>query len=137
MRIAGTSVERLNGKVATVEGFMGERVNVKLDDEANLVALKPAVLAVAEERGAKRGGGGGDGSKKVTVECNGVKLKLTLTAKQLEKPFSDAVLKPFLAAYSKKQVPPIEPALSADSVAQVTVDSEGQKQLSEIKMLHL
>ena len=50
VRIAGTSVERLNGKVATVEGFMGERCNVKLDDETNLVALKPAVLAVAEER---------------------------------------------------------------------------------------
>jgi len=53
-----------------------------------------------KKKGAK--GDGGGASKQVRVECNGVMLKLTLSEAQLKKSFADAVLTPFLKAYSKK-----------------------------------
>jgi hypothetical protein len=142
VRIGGlTSREELNGKLATVEGFTGERVNVVMDEggsQAAHVALKPAVLAIAEVQSPARSasaGDGDDGSMQVRVECDGVMLKLTLTAKQLKKPFKDGVLKPFLKAYSKKKG--IEPAVDVSRVSQVTVDSDGQRALKSLTDIHI
>ena len=61
----------------------------------------------------------------VRVECNGIMLKLTLSDKQMEKPFAEAILKPFLKAYSNKK----GEEKGVSDVAQVTVDSDGQTSL--------
>lgn len=52
------------------------------------------------------------------VTCGDVSLKLTLTAKQLAKPFDQAVLAPFLKAYSKK----VGTTCTVDQVTCVKVD---------------
>lgn len=44
------------------------------------------------------------------VSCDGVSLKLTLTPKMLKKPLDEAVLAPFLKAFSKKARPWLVPA---------------------------
>ena len=66
------------------------------------------------------------------VECNGVMLKLTLSQKLLRKPFKDAVLTPFLKAYSKKATPPIHPPIGIDKIYEVTIDSEEQRGLKKV-----
>jgi hypothetical protein len=43
-----------------------------------------------------------EGSRACKVSCGDVTLKITLTPKLLKKPFEEAVLAPFLKAYSKK-----------------------------------
>ena len=57
-----------------------------------------------------------------TVVCGDVKLKLTLTPKFMEKPLSDALLAPFLKAYSKKAA--LAAPATVDDVATVKVDGE-------------
>ena len=56
--------------------------------------------------------------RSTVVSCGDVSLKLTLTAKQLSKPFDQAVLAPFLKAYSKKT----GTTVSVDKVTCVKVD---------------
>ena len=123
----------LNGKLGTVEGFHGERCTVYVDAVREKMQLKPSCLAVADEKNpTKRDGDEGDGCK-VRVECNGVMLKLTLSEKQMEKPFAEAVLKPFLKAYSKKK----GEEKGVGDVAQVTVDSDGQTELKVLNDIHI
>lgn len=43
-----------------------------------------------------------EGSRACKMSCGDVTLKITLTPKLLKKPFEEAVLAPFLKAYSKK-----------------------------------
>ena len=117
VRVAGLDKRpELNGKVGSVEGFQGDRVNVYVDAIREKVALKPSVLAFADSA-ADASEGSADNSKQVRVECDGVALKLTLSAKQLTKPLAEAVLKPFLKAYAKKKG--IEPP-DVKNVSQVT-----------------
>lgn len=56
--------------------------------------------------------------RKIKVTCDDVTLQLTLSTKLLAKPFEEAVLKPFLKAYSKKAGEPAD----LDRVARVEVD---------------
>lgn len=56
--------------------------------------------------------------RSTVVSCGDVSLKLTLTAKQLSKPFDQAVLAPFLKAYSKKT----GATVSVDHITCVKVD---------------
>ena len=58
--------------------------------------------------------------RKIKVSCGEVTLQLTLTSKLLAKPFEDAVLKPFLKAYSKRT----GEAADVRRVARVEVDEE-------------
>ena len=44
--------------------------------------------------------------------CGGIELNVTLAAKQLAKPLTDALLTPFLGAYNKKR-PGEEPLTAA------------------------
>ena len=62
-------------------------------------------------------------------------LKLTLTPKQLEKKFRDAVLAPYLKAYSKKKGE--DPVLTPDDVFSVTIDSDGQTKLKELDDMYI
>ena len=117
----------LNGKLATVQGFQNDRATVYVEDLKETVALKREALAIAQQAPSSQQAAAT--AKKVRVECNGVILKLTLTPKQLQKPFAEAVLNPFLKAYSKRADPPIEPPLDVSHVRQVTVDSDSQRSL--------
>lgn len=56
------------------------------------------------------------------VRCADVELKLTLTAKFLAKPLRDALMVPFLKAYSKKQAAAAD--TTVDDVAVVEIDGE-------------
>ncbi len=123
----------LNGKLGTVRGFYGDRVQVYVESIREAVALKAETLAVADEAPSSPGGAD-DGSRQVRVECNGVMLKLTLSAKQMSRPFADAVLKPFLKAYSRKKG---GDEVTVADVAQVTVDSEGQTSLQVLTDIHI
>jgi len=125
----------LNGKVATVSGFQGDRCVVYVDDLKETVALKREALVIAQE--ASHSKGSASEPRTVRVECNGIMLKLTVSPKQLQKPFADAVLKPFLKAYSKKVDPPIEPPLDTSSIRQVTIDSDGQRSLQVMNDIHI
>ena len=135
VRLAGIEKkEELNGKLGTVEGFIGERVTVYIESIREKMSLKLDALAVADAAPS------GDKServttdRKLTVECNGVALKLTLSAKQMQKKFSKAVLAPFLKAYCKKQG--ID-ELPLSEVAQVTVDSESHTKLQVLTEIHI
>ena len=55
---------------------------------------------------------------KVIVSCNTIKLKLTLTEKQLERSLLAAVVEPFLGAYNKRAPTP----LASDQLKGVTID---------------
>ncbi len=55
---------------------------------------------------------------KVIVSCNTIKLKLTLTEKQLERSLLAAVVEPFLGAYNKRAPTP----LAADRLERVAID---------------
>jgi len=79
--------------------------------------------------------GGQDAERKVRVECEGVMLKLTLSAKQMQKPIAEAIVRPFLKAYSKKKG--LEKEVDVKDVAQVTVDSDGQTQLQVLNDIHI
>lgn len=134
VRIAGVSKKpELNGKLATVQSFHGDRCNVYVEALKETLSLKRDVLAIAEEARASQAGASTD--RKVRVECNGVMLKLTLTPQQMEKPFSDAVLKPFLKAYSKKKG--LQTEVDVKQVAKVTVDSDGQTQLEVLNDIYI
>lgn len=124
----------LNGKLGTVEGFHGDRATVYIDAIREKLQLKPACLAVADEKNPSKLAVDDDGSRQVRVECNGVMLKLTLSPKQMAKPFADAILKPFLKAYSKKKG---GNEVTVDDVAQVTVDSDGQTALAVLNDIHI
>jgi len=137
VRIAGVDKRpELNGQLATVQGFSGERCSVWVEDRKEAVALKPETLAVADSAGGEADAAA-DGSKVVRVECNGVMLKLTLTAKQMKKPLADAVLRPFLKAYSKKAEPPIDPPLDISNVRKVTLDSDSLRSLQVLNDVHI
>jgi hypothetical protein len=123
----------LNGKLGTVSGFQGERCSVYVEAIKESVALHALKLAVADEAPSAKTGGD-DGERVVRVECNGVKLKLTLTTAQLRRPFAVAILRPFLKAYSKKKG--LE-EVDVKEVAQVTVDSDGQTQLQVLSDIHI
>lgn len=134
VRIAGlTKRPELNGKLGTVQSFHGERCSVYVEAIRETVALKRDVLAIAEE--ASNAAKEACSERKVRVECNGVILKLTLTAKQMEKPFAEAILRPFLKAYSKKKG--LEKEIDVKEVAQVTVDSDGQTQLEVLHDIYI
>ena len=62
-------------------------------------------------------------------------LKPTLSAKQKAKPFADAVVKPFLKAYSKKKG--FEGVVEVKDVAQITVDSDSQTELQVLKDIQI
>ena len=135
--------EELNGKLGVVQSFMGERCQVYCEHIRECVALKREHMVIAEEAKSAKAGSGlgavdvGDGEEATTpirMECNGVVLKLSLTAKQMGKPFADALLKPFLKAYSKKKG--LDKVVETKDVAQIVVDSEGQTKMEEIKDLH-
>ena len=131
VRIGGLqSKVELGGKLGTIEGFYGDRATVKVDDVSDYAKIKPANLVIAEEAPAPAAAAAVD-ERKLRVECNGVVLKLTLSAKQMSKPFADAVLAPFLKAYSKKKG--LEPPVQVEQVAQVTMDSDDQ---TSLKVLH-
>lgn len=132
VRVGGLSSKpELNGKLGTVQGFSGEdRCSIRMDGGEVTVALKPDALVIAEDAGASCKGGGGE-SKVVRVECNEVALKLTLTPKLLKKPLIDAVIRPYLKAYNKKQGANADP-VEAEHVVRVTIDSEGQTALKEV-----
>lgn len=59
----------------------------------------------------------------IRVRCNEVELKLTLVAKFLAKPLTEALLKPFLAAYSKKA---LKGPASLDDVKRVRLGEPGR-----------
>lgn len=138
VRIAGVDKKpELNGKTGTVEGFQGDRCTVYVDAIREKVALKPDTLAIADaapSASARSAAASDDVGRPVRVECDGVALKLTLTPKQMQKPFVDAVLRPYLKAYSKKKG---IAEVDVKEVAQVTVDSEGQTQLQVLGDIHI
>ena len=136
VRIADVeSKPELNGKLGTIEGFHGERCTVYVDAIREKLQLKPGCLAIADDRSASKAtGGDDDGSRKVRVECNGVILKLTITDKQMQKAFADAILKPFLKAYSKRKG---GDEVTVQDVSQVTVDSDGQTSLKVLNDIHI
>ena len=68
-------------------------------------------------------------SRATRVRCGDVELKLTLTAKQLDRPFDTAVIAPFLKAYSKK-VGALEPV----SLAQVSVVRVDDEQIGDLSL---
>ena len=57
-----------------------------------------------------------------TVKCGDVTLKLSLTPKFMAKPLSDAVLAPFLKAYSKKMG--VDPVLTPADIESVELEEE-------------
>ena len=129
VRIAGVDKRpELNGQLATVQGFSATASLRSSTHTVQRSPLKPETLAVADSAGGEADAAA-DGSKVVRVECNGVMLKLTLTAKQMKKPLADAVLRPFLKAYSKKAEPPIDPPLDISNVRKVTLDSDSLRSL--------
>ena len=68
-------------------------------------------------------------SRATRVRCGDVELKLTLTAKQLDRPFDTAVIAPFLKAYSKK-VGALEPV----TLAQVSVVRVDDEQIGDLSL---
>jgi len=124
----------LNGKLGTVEGFHGERVTVYIDAIREKMQLKPTTLAIADEKSPSKAAASDDGGRIVRVECNNVMLKLTLSEKQMAKPFAEEILKPYLKAYSKK-MGTVE--VTVQDVAQVTVDSDGQTELKVLNDIHI
>lgn len=135
----------INGLTAVIESFVEEsgRVTVKVEPTAlrqdgEVLALKPANLEpLTAEEAARLVAATAEklAERSVRVECNGTMLKLTLTPKQLQKPFKDAVLAPYLKAYSKKRGE--DPPLGPDDVFQVTIDSEGQKKLKTLDNIYI
>ena len=128
----------LNGKLGTVEGFQGERCQVYVEAIRETLALKRSTLAVADDAPSSRDAAtteGGDVTA-VRVECDGVILKLTLTEKQLDKPFAEAILRPFLRAFGKKRGMS-EAEVDVKRVARVTVDSDAHTELQEVKEIHI
>jgi len=107
---------------------------VYVDSIREKMQLKPVCLAIADSAPTKAKGVDEDSSKQVRVECNGVMLKLTLSEKQMTKPFAEAILKPFLKAYSKKKG---GDEVSVQDVGQVTVDSDGQTELKVLNDIHI
>jgi hypothetical protein len=59
---------------------------------------------------------------KVTVTLDTVTLKLTLTQKFLDRPFSNSVVEPFLNAFNKKR--PDEPPVTPDSLESIVIQGE-------------
>jgi hypothetical protein len=122
--------EMYNGKLASVRSFAGELCSVYVEAERESIAVKRPCMVVAEEAPSANGKAVdiGDGDElPIQVSCNGVALKLTLSAKQQAKPFADAVVKPFLKAYSKKKG--FDGVVEIKDVAQITVDSDSQTEL--------
>lgn len=134
VRIAGLDKKpELNGKLGTVESFQGERASVYVDAIREKVALKRDALAIADAAPSSKEAAASD-ERAVKVELDGVALKLTLSASQLAKPFSDSVLKPFLKAYAKKkELKPID----IKEVAQVTIDSDSHTEIQILKDIHI
>lgn len=150
VRVGGldeASRPELNGKVGTVGSFVstdaGDLVNVHFDSAngkrgaGEKVAIKPGYLAVAEDAPCAGAGAGADAGSERTIrcECSGVMLKLTLSRKQMEKPFAEAILRPFLKAYSKKKG--LKHAVGVDQVQKVTVDSDEQTALKVLQDIHI
>lgn len=136
----GTSYDKaLNGLLATVISFSGETCTVEVDDMLDekhvrqRLALKPESLALAEEAPSSKPAKADDGSRQVVVTCGKVSLKLTLTEKQMRKTVADAVIKPFLKAYSKK----VGSEVGIAEVRQVTIDSDGQRELQVLTDIHI
>ena len=138
VRLGGLKARpELNGLTAEIESFVFDtgRVNVKVEPTAihqqgEVLALKPAALeplSADEEAKAKAMVVEKLGERSVRVECAGTMLKLTLTPKMLQKPFREAVVAPFLKAFSKKRNE--ARVLTPDDVYQVTIDSDGQTKL--------
>ena len=126
--------EEFNGKVGKVQSFFGDACIVYVEQLRESVTVKKVNIVVAEETHAKKADEAGDpedDGTPIRVECNGVALKLTLSAKQMAKSFEKAVLVPFFKAYSKKkgfEYPPL-----VRDVAQILIDSEGQREMQELK----
>ena len=56
------------------------------------------------------------------VACEAVTLKLSFQPKHLEKPFVEALLKPFLKAFNKKRAD--KPVITVDDIASIVVTDE-------------
>jgi len=124
----------LNGQLGTVEGFYGKRCIVYVEKIREKVQIMPTCLAIADERSQITASIDGADGVVVRVECNSVMLKLTLSEKQMAKPFAEAILKPFLKAYSKKKG---GAEVTVKDVSQVTVDSDGQTSLKVLNDIHI
>ena len=146
VRLGGLKARpELNGLTAEIESFVFDtgRVNVKVEPTAihqqgEVLALKPAALeplSADEEAKAKAMVVEKLGERSVRVECAGTMLKLTLTPKMLQKPFREAVVAPFLKAFSKKRNE--ARVLTPDDVYQVTIDSDGQKKLKVVDDIYI
>ena len=125
----------LNGKVATVESLNEEngRYNVKLE-AGEVLALKPEALELPAPKN--------EDERTVSVKAcaqdwfpdspESVTLKLTLSGKQLKKELKQAVLAPFLKAFTKRVAPGDEgkvayavskdKAFTVEDVASIRVD---------------
>ena len=122
-----------NGKLGTVR-FAGEFC-VYVEAERECIMVKRPSMVVAEEAGKSAVDISESDELPLQVSCNGVTLKLTLSAKQKAKPFADAVVKPFLKAYSKKKG--FEGVVEVKDVAQITVDSDSQTELQVLKDIQI
>ena len=124
----------LNGQLGTVEGFYGKRCIVYVEKIREKVQIMPTCLAIADERSQITASIDVAEGVVVRVECNSVMLKLTLSEKQMSKPLAEAIIKPFLKAYSKKKG---GAEVTVKDVSQVTVDSDGQTSLKVLNDIHI
>ena len=110
-------------KFDRVDEFEDERKQYFKEEDAKIRAQERERKEREAAQGSKRAVVEHSGRTAICmVECDGVKLKLTLRQKFLERPLGTAVIEPFLKAFNKKR--PDAPPVESTDLAGLVVDGD-------------
>lgn len=117
-------------KFDRVDEFAEERKDMVVDEVLKVRRFERERKLREEAQGSKKANAPEGGRRATcTVSCDGVTLKLTLSAKLLERSLAGSLVDPFLKAFSKKRAD--QPAVTSADVVGATVDGREITDLSK------